>query len=216
MSNPLAPADPPHVVVIKLGGSALGTPDWATRFRVWLESKTATYANTHFVVIVGGGPLVDGLRTIDKHARLSDSTTHWGAIRLMDEAAHLVAAALGDVKLCRLYDDLLTHICCPGVTIFAVSQFLSEIDPRLPGGPLPESWDVTSDSIAGRVAIALGARELILLKPRGVEGPGARLHALVATGVVDRHFSALSGQIPQIQVESLSSRDLAGEAKTEE
>lgn len=216
MSDPLAQAEPPGPIVIKFGGSALGTPDWANRFRAWLGSKTASYENSHFVVIVGGGPLVDGLRTIDKQVRLDDSTAHWAAIRLMDEAARLVAAAFGDLELCHRYDDLLTRIYRPGVTILAVSQFLREIDPSLPGGPLPESWDVTSDSIAGRVAIALGARELILLKPRFVEAPGENVAALVAAGVVDRHFSALYGRIPLVRIDFLPPLSPAREAKREE
>jgi acetylglutamate kinase len=43
--------------------------------------------------------------------------------------------------------------------------------------PLPHSWDITSDSIAAFIAGALGAGELILLKP--VDGP---LDALVDRG----------------------------------
>ena len=43
--------------------------------------------------------------------------------------------------------------------------------------PLPHSWDITSDSIAAFIAGALGASELILLKP--VDGP---LDALVDRG----------------------------------
>ena len=45
------------------------------------------------------------------------------------------------------------------------SRWLREAD------PLPHSWDVTSDSIAAWIAGQLGARQLILVKPPGVDRP---------------------------------------------
>ena len=50
------------------------------------------------------------------------------------------------------------------VPVLAPSQWLREAD------PLPHSWDVTSDSIAAWVAGAVGARELVLVKPAGAAG----------------------------------------------
>ena len=50
--------------------------------------------------------------------------------------------------------------------MFAPRWFLENID-RVSARPLAESWEVTTDSIAARVAVSLGADELRLLKARG-------------------------------------------------
>jgi hypothetical protein len=50
------------------------------------------------------------------------------------------------------------------VPVLAPSAWLRRVD------PLPHSWSVTSDSIAAWVAKAVGARELLLIKPPGVSG----------------------------------------------
>ena len=48
--------------------------------------------------------------------------------------------------------------------IFDPSRFLETIEPTLDGETLPQSWDVTSDSIAARIARLLTCHELVLLK----------------------------------------------------
>ena len=55
---------------------------------------------------------------------------------------------------------------------------------------LPCSWSVTSDSIAGRLAIELSCRELVLLKSRAAAGETVEEN--VAQGVIDEHFVELN------------------------
>jgi aspartokinase-like uncharacterized kinase len=62
---------------------------------------------------------------------------------------------------------------------------------------LPPSWDVTSDSIAARVAHLLRARELVLLKsaplpPRVDRDEAARL------GLVDPAFPEISSRLARV------------------
>jgi len=49
------------------------------------------------------------------------------------------------------------------VPVLRPSRWLRDAD------PLPHSWDVTSDSIAAWIAGQVGARQLILVKPAGVD-----------------------------------------------
>jgi aspartokinase-like uncharacterized kinase len=71
---------------------------------------------------------------------------------------------------------------------------------------LPANWSVTSDSIAGRLAIALGADELALLK--SVSPPVNRdtahwLSELAVAGYVDSFFPKLQAEMPPLEFDGL-------------
>ncbi len=53
---------------------------------------------------------------------------------------------------------------------------------------LPETWDLTSDSLAAWLAGALGASRLVLVKHGRFEGAAIDAHDLAARGVVDPLF----------------------------
>ena len=59
-----------------------------------------------------------------------------------------------------------------GVTMFRPSRFLRQIEPHAAGTRLTARWQVTSDAIAARLAIVLGADELVLVKSVPPPGPG--------------------------------------------
>jgi len=76
----------------------------------------------------------------------------------------------------------LKAIDSPNRVIFAPKKWLGRLE-----DPLPESWDVTSDSIAARLAHDLNADELVLFKsadpPPNPTGP-----SIVTAGYVDSYF----------------------------
>ena len=53
---------------------------------------------------------------------------------------------------------------------------------------LPETWELTSDSLAAWLAGALGADRLVLVKHGRFEAAAVDAHDLVARGVVDPLF----------------------------
>jgi aspartokinase-like uncharacterized kinase len=53
---------------------------------------------------------------------------------------------------------------------------------------LPESWALTSDSLAAWLAGALGAHRLVLVKHGRFDAAAVDVHDLVARGVVDPLF----------------------------
>jgi aspartokinase-like uncharacterized kinase len=103
------------------------------------------------LIVPGGGPFADMVRAADARFGLSDDDAHWAAILAMDQYATALATL------------------APGLPIVAPYQWLRAVD------PLPHSWDVTSDSIAAWIAVAVGAARLLLVKP-------------VSDGGVDRYF----------------------------
>ena len=60
--------------------------------------------------------------------------------------------------------------------------------------PLPCNWEVTSDSIAARVARELESCELILFK--SVYREATELGALAAQGIVDSYFPQAADRVP--------------------
>lgn len=174
--------------VIKLGGSLFDMPTLRPRFAAWLAAQPPT----RNVVVVGGGTLVDAIRDIDRRQQLGDSTAHWLAIEVMSVTARMAAALLElpIVERVAALDDATVS-----TTILDVRHFLREEEPQLPGTRLPHGWQVTSDSIAARAAVAIGAVELVLLKSKSPAGD-ASLASLAQAGYVDPWFTQAAVGIP--------------------
>jgi aspartokinase-like uncharacterized kinase len=128
-------------IVVKVGGSLFDLPDLGTRLEAWLMALGCS----DVILVAGGGPVADAIREMDRVHRLGEEKSHWLAL----ESLGLTAS-------------LLTALAPPS---FAV-QDLGSLARRDEGRPgcLPHCWDVTSDSLAARVAEVMGAREFILLK----------------------------------------------------
>jgi len=152
-----------HVdLVVKIGGGLLkcaGDLDRVLR-------ATASIARERRVLVVpGGGPFADVVRTLDKQLNLSDDAAHWMAILAMDQYAHLLADRLKGSVLVADRSEIAAAFDANRIPVLAPSRWLRDAD------PLPHSWDVTSDSIAAWIAGAVGARRLVLIKPSRASGP---------------------------------------------
>lgn len=168
------------VRVIKLGGSLLEWPELASRLRAWLAVQPPAVN----VAIVGGGALVDKLRALDAAHSLSPETSHWLAIRAMSIMAAAVAELVPEAILVDEVEHLDFSESGP-LQILDAQRFL-----RAEHGSadaLPASWDVTSDSIAARVAAVLQAQELVLLKST-LTPDATDLVSLAVSGYVDACF----------------------------
>jgi 5-(aminomethyl)-3-furanmethanol phosphate kinase len=177
----------PPLRVIKLGGSLLDWSELAPRFRVWLAAQTEAVN----VVIVGGGAVVDAMRHFDRQHHLTAEAAHWLSIRAMSLTADLVSHLLPEARRVSRVDELRCEFSA-NLQIFEVEGFLREdaaTDDALPCG-----WEVTSDSIAARVANVLGASELVLLKSTLPE-PALDREGLAQDGLVDAHFARVSRRL---------------------
>ena len=105
------------------------------------------------LVVPGGGPFADAVRALDAEFGLGDQVAHVLALRAMDQLGALLCPMLPDA-------ELLGRLVAPrALGLLAVA---SAFEGRT---GVPESWDVTSDSLAVLAAGAIGAKEAILLKP---------------------------------------------------
>jgi aspartokinase-like uncharacterized kinase len=126
------------------------------------------------LVVPGGGAFADEVRSSQRAQGFSDDIAHWMAILAMDQLARVIAAELEGAQLIHLRSEVDAVHHAGKIPVLAPHTWMRAAD------PLPHSWDITSDSIAAFIAGALGASELILLKP--VNGP--------VDALVDRGFAA--------------------------
>jgi len=188
--------------VLKLGGSLLELSDLTPRLRRWL----AAGAGQRNVMVVGGGRLADAIRGYDKLHALGESVSHWLCIRAMSVNAELVAALLPEARLVHSVAELRQRPTAPGPMIFDAWTFLRDEDPKLFAEPLPASWQVTSDSIAARLAEILGDAELALLKS-ALPPAKATVASAAAAGFVDGYFPIAARRLTRIECVDLRSDD---------
>ncbi len=144
--------------VVKLGGGCLAQP---AHFEMVLRALAST---PRLLIVPGGGPFADTVRTIDNRIGLDDGAAHWMAILGMDQMAYLIASRLPSAIVVESLDDIAAACREGRQPVLAPSRWLRAAD------PLPHSWEVTSDSIAAWVAGAVAATRLVLIKPVGARG----------------------------------------------
>ncbi len=191
-----------RVSVVKIGGSLLMLADLPQRLCAWLSDEQKSQPTTHFVLIAGGGKWVDAIRAIDAQHPLGDARAHGICVALMDVTAGLVGAMLPEFVVAKSFVELKRRLAEPGVTLHCPSEFVRQVAPTLAGTRLPEDWSVTSDSIAGRLAVTVAAEELVLLKSAPPpENPGADnwLARLAKSGYVDGFLPSLEPELPTVR-----------------
>ena len=148
------------MTVVKVGGSLYDHPGLAAGLRAYLPTLSPPV-----VLVPGGGPLADAVRTLDAVHRLGEAVAHRVALRSLSAAAEFLRALVGDL---------------PGVLVLDPFELLADDD------SLPHTWAVTTDSIAAEVARRSEAR-LVLLKSVDIP-PGANWRTAAECGWVDGHF----------------------------
>ncbi len=184
--------------VVKVGGSLLDLSDLPQRLHNWLAKQTPA----HHVLVAGGGVLVEQIRLWHQRIPIGDEAAHWMCVDLMTVTAHLLHDWLPEIPL--IEDDrlLCQRIGERGCTIFGPADWMRHSEPSLPGQKLPANWEVTSDAIAGRLAIVLQADGLVLLKSTLPEAT-ANLQQLADQGYLDPQLAALGPELPPTQFVNL-------------
>jgi aspartokinase-like uncharacterized kinase len=178
-------------VVIKIGGRLSQIPHALERVCAAVEEASRKHP---VIVVPGGGPFADAVRSFEQGLHLSSDAAHWMAILAMDQYAHVLADRIKDAELVQEPGTLVEALGRCSVAVLAPFRWMRSAD------VLPHTWEVTSDSIAAFVAGALGATRLVLIKMTSLGEP------------VDSYFqSALPVGLPYTilgwdRVEELSAR----------
>jgi aspartokinase-like uncharacterized kinase len=187
---------------MKLGGSLLDFEGLQAALREWLVLQPVA-AN---VLIAGGGPLVEAIRDLDRRFGLGEEAAHWLSIRAMGVTARLATALWPEFKLVTVWASLREAIgSSPMPVVFDAEEFLRRHEPQEPGVVLPRSWSVTSDSIAARIAEALPAGELVLLKSSLPDRSPISPAEAASLGYVDPSFPQIARSLRRIRMVNLRS-----------
>jgi 5-(aminomethyl)-3-furanmethanol phosphate kinase len=191
-----------NLVVVKVGGSLLDWPGLPGRLSDYLESRQGD----RLVLVVGGGRFADALRHLDSTHALGEARSHALALHVLGLTARVVADLVPGLEVVEELEGLPEVWSRGMVPVLASRRFLAE-DDRSPD-PLPHAWTTTTDSIAARVAVRLGAKELVLLK--STELPeGCNRSEAARLGLVDPEFPTAAEGVPVVIFHNLR-RDYSG------
>ena len=139
-------------LVVKVGGGLLQAEGLEGLRRACAEAIQMSRRRP-VLVVPGGGPFADAVRALDVQVGLADDSAHALALGAMDQLGELLRPLLPAA-------ELLARLVAPSSLglVLAAAAFRDRPE-------VPESWEVTSDSLAVLAAAAIGAEEAILLKP---------------------------------------------------
>jgi aspartokinase-like uncharacterized kinase len=182
--------------VVKVGGSLFDEPNLAGRLEGWLARQSRGSP----VLIAGGGPWAEAIRAADARFVLPEDAAHQMCIGAMGISAQLLRQLLPRAEWAAKLASIADHVGSP--LILDVEDFLRREEPQVDGPPLPHTWQVTSDSIAARVAVAMGAAELVLLKS-ALPPSGTSMFQAAANGYVDQFFPIAAAGLARIRCVNL-------------
>jgi aspartokinase-like uncharacterized kinase len=191
----------PFVRIVKVGGSLLDMSDLGSRLQNWFDSQPPAIN----VLLAGGGEAVEKIRAELLHRNLSNAVAHWKCVDAMTTTANQLSQMMPNAKV-------QTHILFSSEvhpTILVCASWLKHLEPITPGTRLPESWDVTSDSIAARLAICTGVDELVLLK--SADPPSRDLQELADAGYIDKFLPKLASELPPWRMVNLRRPDITSD-----
>jgi len=161
--------------VIKLGGSLLSKGRELLQFLREYADRTAH----QLVIVPGGGPFADAIKTIAIQEGVSDDAAHWMAVLAMHQYGLFLADGDPAVPTIELLEDVPTA----GPLCILLPYAILRADDSL-----PHTWDVTADTIAAFIALKLGERSFIKLTD--------------VDGMLDEHGTVIERIQPQELIET--------------
>jgi dihydroneopterin aldolase len=176
-------------VVVKLGGSLA----FSDRLRDWIAAIAGCAGRA--VVVPGGGPFADAVRAAQAKMGVADAAAHRMALLAMEQYGHALASLDARLEPADGVDAIRGTLRGGRVPVWLPARM------ALADAAIPQSWDVTSDSLAAWLAGRIGAGRLVLVKhvaaaaaaggaaPPVVTRQTVAAAELAALEVVDRAFA---------------------------
>jgi aspartokinase-like uncharacterized kinase len=135
------------------------------------------------VVVPGGGPFADQVRTLQKRRRFDDAAAHHMALLAMEQYGRMLSALEPGLHPVASRAEFARARRAGRAAVWMPTRMVLA-DPAIAA-----SWDITSDSLAAWLARKLRANRLVLVKSVTITN-GATAVDLARRGIVDAAFPA--------------------------
>lgn len=206
-------------VIIKIGGATLFHPDG---FKADLSALLEKYSDAQVWVIVGGGELVEAMRTVHRLVpELDEEEMHWRCVELLDHTWSITKEIFPIWISIANHEELLRaseQRDIAGFFLVRVQSFYSRESYRLlPSSWQPKSnWRTTTDSLAWLLGKIISADRVILVKQCECD-PSLTLPQASELSVIDQELPRLvdanPGSSPTIEFRWARLRELFDEVK---
>lgn len=164
--------------VVKIGGSVADGEALASWIGLFGRRR-----RPRVVIVPGGGAFADQVRIAQRKRRFDDGVAHRMALMAMDQMGLMFTG--------------LSPALRPAATRTAIAEAHRRgyvpvwLPTRMAAGrpDIPETWDVTSDSLAAWLAGALAADRLVLVKSADPPAGAVTAAALCRDGLIDKAFA---------------------------
>jgi 5-(aminomethyl)-3-furanmethanol phosphate kinase len=163
------------LAIVKIGGSHFSGP----HIKDWLAAIAAEAGA--IVVVPGGGPFADAVRSAQASMGYDDGAAHAMALAAMAQFGRALESLNPAFRLTASRSAISRALKDGKVPVWSP-------EPMARAAALPETWALTSDSLAAWLAGELGALHLLLVKHGHFEAPAVDVDDLVARGVLDSLF----------------------------
>ena len=165
-------------IAVKIGGSLA----YSEHLGEWLSACRA--ACLPLVVVPGGGPFADTVRSAQTRMDLSEAASHRMALLAMAQYGEALASLAPGFVAASSEDEIHRALASGQIPVWTPLDILSGAD------GVEESWDVTSDTLAAWLAVRLGSKTLVLVKHEPLPESSLTFDEMAGAGLIDRALPA--------------------------
>jgi 5-(aminomethyl)-3-furanmethanol phosphate kinase len=163
--------------IVKLGGSFA----FSAHLRDWVAAIAGCAGGA--VIVPGGGPFADAVRAAQAQMGFDDCAAHRMGLLAMEQYGCAIRSLHEKLSLAETLDSIRCGLVNGQVPVWLSSRMV------LGANGIPQSWDVTSDSLAAWLAGEIGAERLLLVKHIEPACGTVRAADLVTRDIVDKAFA---------------------------
>jgi dihydroneopterin aldolase len=135
------------------------------------------------VIVPGGGPFADAVRAAQAPMGFDDRAAHRMGLLAMEQYGCAIGSLHERLSLAASLDAIRQGLADRKVPVWLPTQM------ALADAGIPQSWNVTSDSLAAWLAGKIGADRLLLVKHVDAKEEAVRAADLAVGDVVDKAFA---------------------------
>lgn len=163
-------------MIVKIGGSFASSP----HLRDWVRALAGCAGRA--VIVPGGGPFADAVRSTQLRMGFDDRTAHHMALLAMEQFGRALAGCSSTLSPADSIEAIRHGLGIGRVPVWMPVRMVLDAEDIAP------TWEVTSDSLAAWLGGRLGGARLFLVKHTPAPAERVKAEELAALGLVDQAF----------------------------